>query len=39
MYRIPKTPEKVWEVLEPIKNNEETVNFLVKKMKEEKKTS
>lgn len=40
MYRIPQTPDKVWEVLEPIKNNEETVNLLAKKnMKEEKETS
>lgn len=31
MYRTPKTPDKVWEVLEPIKNNEETVNLLVEK--------
>lgn len=31
MYRIPQTPDKVWEVLEPIKNNEETVNLLAKK--------
>ena len=39
MYRTPETPDRVWEVLEPIKDNEETVNLLVKKMKEEKKRS
>lgn len=31
MYRIPKTLDKVWEVLKPIKNNEETVSLLQEK--------
>lgn len=40
MYRIPKTLDKVWEALKPIKNNEEAVNLLLeKKMKGEDKVS